>query len=134
MVHRNRSVRLAYGRRSEQASPKQKLGSGAISGLPVNHRQAEFEPVRLNRSVGSSTSKSEIVSARIPPGDIGVFQDLSKQDLYLTTLAAPTVCGSSASLNQKVCLPGSNFRIGDDSTRIGLRHHLSHPPDARISA
>lgn len=36
------------------------------------------------------------------------------QDLYLTTFASPAVCGPSTSPNQKVCLPGSNFRLGDN--------------------
>jgi hypothetical protein len=54
-------------------------------------------------------------------GAMGVYQYLSMQDLYLTTLARPTVCGSSISPNQKVCLPGSNFRVGDNPGVIRWR-------------
>ena len=47
-------------------------------------------------------------------GHLGVYQDLSKQDLEVTTLASPTVCGSSTGPNQQVCLPGVSFRISDN--------------------
>ncbi len=52
-------------------------------------------------------------------GDIGVYQHLSKQDLCLSTLKVSTVCGPSTSPNQQVCLPGSNFRMGDNPPGTG---------------
>jgi len=51
-------------------------------------------------------------------GDMRVYQGPSKQDPYLTTFVAPAVIGSSTSSNQKTCLPGSTFRIGDHPEMI----------------
>jgi hypothetical protein len=52
--------------------------------------------------------------------EIGDYQNLSRQDLYLNTFAAATVCGSSTGPNHKVCFPGINFRVGDNSAIFEL--------------
>ena len=49
-------------------------------------------------------------------GRKGVYQDLSRLDLYPSTFKAPAVCRSTADPKQEVRLPGSSFRIDDEST------------------